>query len=291
MSSSKPTTSHWILLRGLAREARHWNDFPEQLRSELAERGDSARIDALDLPGAGRFSEMKSPLSIKEITDFMREKFIEIRRLMRARGETPPERTRVVAVSMGGMIAADWMERWPDDLKACIFINTSFGGFSPVHHRLTLGAMKHILSSLRPRPKIEQYMNDMDLVLNTLDRNARRQIAETWKIYFDERPYTFENFSRQLFAASRFKAPSEKPPVPTLVLYSEKDRMVSAECSREIVKRWAVESAAHPTAGHDLTIDDARWVIEKMLAWESKLKEVPEADDSLRSRSLSADSV
>jgi pimeloyl-ACP methyl ester carboxylesterase len=281
--SSSSQTSHWILLRGLAREARHWNDFPEQLKAALAARGDTARIDALDLPGAGRFSEMKSPLSISEMTEFAREKFIEIRRRMRERGETPPERTRIVAVSMGGMIAADWMERWPTDFKECVLINTSFAGFSPLHHRLTPGAMKHIFGTLRKRTKIEQTMHEMELVVNTLDKNSRREIAEKWKTYFEERPFTLENFTRQLYAASRFKAPIETPVVPTLVLYSENDRMVSSACSKEIAKRWKAPSASHPTAGHDLTIDDAKWVIEKTLAWEFNLKEIPGEHDSLRS--------
>jgi pimeloyl-ACP methyl ester carboxylesterase len=281
--AAAPTTSHWILLRGLAREARHWNDFPEKLEQALSKRGDLARVDALDLPGAGRFSEMKSPLSIGEMTEFARGKFIEIRRRLRERGETPPERTRLVAVSMGGMIAADWMGRWPDDFKECVLINTSFAGFSPMHHRLRPVAMKHILGTIRKRTRIEQTMHEMDLVVNTLDKNSRREIAEKWKTYFDERPFTLENLTRQLFAASLFRAPGEKPDPPTLVLYSEHDRMVSPECSREIVRRWGTDSAVHPTAGHDLTLDDAEWVIEKMLAWETKLKEIPEEHDSLRS--------
>ncbi len=268
-------TSHWILLRGLAREARHWNDFPEQLQAALAQAGDQARVDALDMPGTGRYSEMKAPLSIREMTEFAREKFLEIRRRLRDRGEVPPERTRLMAVSMGGMVAADWMERWPDDFKECVLINTSFAGFSPMYHRMTLGAMRHIFGTLQRRSPVERTMLEMDLVLNLLGKNERRLIADKWKKFSEERPYKLENFARQLFAASRYRAPSERPSIPTLVLYSQNDRMVSSECSKEIVRRWQTDSASHASAGHDLTIDDARWVIEKTLAWESKLKEIP----------------
>jgi len=275
--------SHWILLRGLAREARHWNDFPEKLTRALEARGENARVDALDLPGTGRFSEMKSPLSIAEMTEFAREKFIEIRRKQRERGEKPSEKTRLIAVSMGGMIAADWMERWPDDFKECVLINTSFAGFSPVHHRLTPGAVKHIFGTLRQKTKVQQTLHELDLVTNTLEPEARESIAKKWQTYFDERPFTIENFSRQLFAAARFRAPAEKPNTPVLVLYSEHDRMVSPECSKEIIRRWKASSEAHPTAGHDLTLDDAQWVIEKTLAWQEKLKEIPACPDSLRS--------
>ena len=38
--------STWVLLRGLAREARHWGEFPACLASRLA----GARLVAVDLP-------------------------------------------------------------------------------------------------------------------------------------------------------------------------------------------------------------------------------------------------
>jgi pimeloyl-ACP methyl ester carboxylesterase len=276
-------TSHWILLRGLAREARHWDDFPERLTKALAEQNEIARVDALDLPGTGRFSEMKSPLSIGELTEFAREKFVEIRRKQRERGEIPSERTRLIAVSMGGMIAADWITRWPDDFREAILINTSFSGFSPVHHRLLPSAAKHLLSTLRPLSAVDRERLSMKLVSNLADNETQEKIAERWSAFALERPFTLENFSRQLLAAARFRAPSEKPDVPVLVLSSAKDRMVSPECSREIVRRWKTDSAVHPTAGHDLTLDDADWVIEKILGWERNLKEIPPVEDSLGS--------
>ncbi len=66
----------------------------------------------------------------------------------------------------------------------------------------------------------------------------------------------------------------------TLVLFSEKDRMVSSACSKAIISKWKTDWAAHPTAGHELTLDDADWVIEKSLAWERELKEVPASRQS-----------
>lgn len=281
--NQSPTTSHWILLRGLAREARHWDEFPEKLKAKLAGQNDIARIDSLDMPGSGRYSEMKSPITIGEMTEFAREKFTEIRRRQRERGETPSERTRLVAVSMGGMIAADWMDRWPDDFKEAVLINTSFHGFSPFYDRLRPSAMKHLLSTLRPLTHFDREMKSMELVTNNLSLEAKKVIAEKWASYALERPFTLENFTRQLFASARYRAPVQKPTVPMLVVYSQNDRMVSADCSKEIIRRWKTDFEVHPTAGHDLTLDDADWVIEKILAWQSKLKEIPGRSDSLRS--------
>ncbi len=275
MNSTTSTTSHWILLRGLAREARHWSKFPELLKAALKAVGDEARIDALDLPGTGRYSEMKSPTTIGDLTEFAREKFNDIRRTMRERGDTPSERTRLLTVSMGGMVAADWMDRWPDDFKECVLINTSFQGFSPLHHRLRPNAVTHLLSSLRPLSHFERELHSLGLVSNRTDKKAAEVIAHEWATFAAERPVTLENFSRQLLAAARFRAPAKKPETPILTLFSEHDRMVDSRCSKEIIRRWETASANHPTAGHDLTLDDPNWVIEKTLAWESSLKEIP----------------
>lgn len=271
--NSNQTSSHWILLRGLAREARHWSNFPEMLTNALALRGDRARMDAIDLPGTGRYSEMKSPITIGELTEFARDKFNDIRRKMRERGEIPPERTRLLAISMGGMIAADWMQRWPDDFKECVLINTSFQGFSPAHHRLKPSAAAHLLGALRPYSNLERELHSLGLVSNRADRAALEAIAREWSTYADERPVTLENFTRQLLAAARFRAPAAAPDVPILTIYSEHDRMVDSRCSKEIVRRWKTASAVHSTAGHDLTLDDPAWVVEQIMVWETNLRE------------------
>jgi pimeloyl-ACP methyl ester carboxylesterase len=268
-------TSHWILLRGLARESRHWDDFPNKLAAKLHEQNETARIDALDMPGSGRYSEMKSPITIGELTEFAREKFIEIRRKQRELGEVPSERTRLVAVSMGGMIAADWMDRWPDDFKEAVLINTSFQGFSPFYDRLRPSAMTHLLSTLRPLTHFDREMKSMELVTNTLSLESKQAIAKKWARYAKERPFSLENFTRQLLASARYRAPAKKPDVPTLVLYSENDRMVSPDCSKEIIRRWKTDFDVHPTAGHDLTLDDPDWVVEKAIEWERHLNEIP----------------
>lgn len=264
------------MLRGLAREVRHWGDFPEKLERRLRDLGENPRIDTLELPGAGRFSEMKSPLTVGEMTDFVRGKFLELRRRLRESGETPSDGTRLIGISLGGMIAADWASRWPDEFKDVILINTSFSGFSPPLDRLTPFAIKHMLGYLRPMTNLERELHAYKLSSHLSDANLAHVRASEWAKWADERPFKPENFGRQLLAAARYRAPLEKPKANVLVLISEKDQMVSPKCSRDIVKRWKVPSETHAWAGHDLTYDDADWVIEKTLAWMTKLKEIPE---------------
>jgi predicted alpha/beta hydrolase family esterase len=76
------------------------------------------------------------------------------------------------------------------------------------------------------------------------------------------------NALRQLFAAARFRACVAKPLTPTLVLASVLDHLVSVECSRALASAWQCTLSLHPSAGHDLPLDDGQWVIAKVLEWQ-----------------------
>jgi pimeloyl-ACP methyl ester carboxylesterase len=115
--------STWILLRGLTREKRHWHGFPQALLRELPD----ARVVELELPGNGELNGRTSPTSIAAMARHCRA---ELARL----GIPPPY--HLLALSMGAMVATAWAESHPDEIEACVLINTSFGAFSPVHRRL-----------------------------------------------------------------------------------------------------------------------------------------------------------
>jgi len=51
------------------------------------------------------------------------------------------------------------------------------------------------------------------------------------------------------------------------VLVSEQDQLVSADCSHAIARQWDVPIQVHPSAGHDLTLDDGPWVVQQVLLW------------------------
>ncbi len=264
MPASNPRT-HWILIRGLARESRHWGDFPAHLERALLAEGHAARVDAIDLPGSGRYSEMKSPTSIPEMAEFVREKLQEIRRRQREAGETPARDTYLVAISLGGMIVSSWLERWRDELAGCVLINTSFRGYSTFLRRLSPASYGHLFRIAKAESAIERERNVLRMVSNRPE--LYDQIAHDWATIHLERPVSHENFARQLLAAARYQPKQVAPVVPVLVLGSDKDRMVDPSCSRVIASRWAATFKVHPSAGHDLPLDDAPWVIQQILDW------------------------
>jgi pimeloyl-ACP methyl ester carboxylesterase len=241
----------WILLRGLTREARHWGNFPNSLRDEFPH----ARVIALDLPGNGEFNAATSPLNVTEMASHCRS-------VLERQGVPPPY--RLLAMSMGGMVAAAWAQQYPHEIDACVLINTSFASISPPHERLRPSAWPGLLQLLfTPAARSRE-----QLVFSLTSRLARTPPAllSEWVAIRQSRPVGMRNALRQLIAAARFRAPSNAP-ASTLVLASAGDNLVDARCSKEIARRWNCAIAMHPTAGHDLPLDEGEWVAREAREW------------------------
>ena len=243
--------STWVLLRGLTREKGHWHDFPRQLALKLP----GAHVVALELPGNGELNAMTSPFSIEGMASHCRN---EMARL----GLPPPY--CLLAMSMGAMVATAWAASHPGEIDACVLINTSFGAFSPVHHRFRLRAWpilgRYLLSrSARSRES---------LIFGLTSRLTQpaAQVIEDWTAIRQARPVRPGNGLRQLIAAARFRAPESRPG-KVLLLASAGDRLVDLRCSLEIARRWKCALAVHPSAGHDLPLDAGAWVVEEVRAW------------------------
>ena len=266
---SDKTSAQFVLLRGLARESRHWGEFPVDLKNELAKISGLAPenifIDAIDLPGAGKFSEMKSPISIPEITEFVRTKFYELRQSRRSEGGTPSFDTYLVAISLGGMVATEWLHHWPDDFAGCVLINTSFRGYSTLTQRLKPANWLSLARLLREKEALRRESEVLKLVSNRAEK--REATARLWAKISLSRPISLENFARQLIAATRFQVAATPPPVQILVVSSSADRFVDPECSKVIAERWNVPWVTHPDAGHDLCLDEPVWLAQQIAKW------------------------
>lgn len=254
--------STWILLRGLAREKRHWGSFPAQLMEQLP----GARIIALDLPGNGEFNALPSPTTITDMASACRQTLAQL-------GASPPY--NLLAISMGAMVATAWAEAHPGEIGACVLINTSFGSFSPLHHRMRPRAWPILLKiMLNPTPEGRERLI---LKLTSSQPMALAHVIATWSAIRQACPVSPWNALRQLLAAARFHAPPS-PSVPVLLLVGAADRLVNPCCSREIARRWNCAMAIHPGAGHDLPLDDGPWVAKEIRSWHagSSFAECPE---------------
>jgi len=246
--------SPWILLRGLTRESGHWGPFPELLRERLA----GADVIAVDLPGNGRLNTRPSPSRIEAMTHGCREQ-------LGALGIGAPY--RLLAMSLGAMVAVDWAHQAPQELGGCVLINTSLRGFSPWHWRLQPANYARLLGLLLARHSAREREA---IVLQLTTRLTDATVIDAWTALREQRPVSAANALRQLLAALRYRPPAAAPVVPLLVLASQRDGLVDPRCSRELAHRWGASIAEHPSAGHDLPLDDGPWVAEQVARWSQR---------------------
>ncbi len=243
----------WILLRGLTRETRHWGTFPQRLSESLG----GAQVICVDLPGNGRLNHMQSPLSVEAMADYCHAE-------LACRGIARP--CHVLAMSLGAMVAVAWAERHPDDIADAILINTSLRPFSPFHQRLRPANYPRVLRLLAGG------VHDGELEAAILDMTTRlvteqRIVIEEWLQWRRENPVSSLNALRQLLAAARYRAPRRSPFGHLLLLAGSGDRLVDPRCSQTLATRWQARLATHPTAGHDLPLDDGAWVLSEIRDW------------------------
>lgn len=240
---------HFYLIRGLIREKGHWGRFIKQLEKHFPD----AKVTTIDIPGAGDYYTSASPLSIKAMVEEMRRDYLQVKK--------DGEDSHLIAISLGGMIAVEWLRSFSEDFHQATLINTSFGGISPVFHRLMPAAFLFLLKvpTLKGREKESRILQ---LVSN--HQNVFNETLDMWETIQRERPVSLPNTFRQLFAAANFRIGNFIPKIPVKILASSHDRMVSVECSRAIAKKWNVTIEEHPTGGHDLSVDDPEWIALKI---------------------------
>lgn len=244
--------SAWVLLRGLTRESRHWGDFPEILKRECSE----AEVHAIDLPGNGRLNAQESPVQVTGMAESCRRQLIEI-------GVAPPY--YLLAMSLGAMVAVAWANLRPEEVAGCVLINTSLRPFSPFHHRLRPRNYLALANLLLPG-RTPRYRESIILQI-TSNRPISPETLNEWADYAAQNPVSARNALRQLRAAIRYQAPLPKPLPPVLVLSGAQDRLVDPRCSQRLAARWHSAFAEHPSAGHDLPLDDAPWVVGQIRRW------------------------
>ncbi|MGZ5054059.1 MAG: alpha/beta fold hydrolase [Methylobacter sp.] len=284
---NKTLGQNWILLRGLARESGHWGDFIPVLQSAFPE----ARITLLDLPGTGCFFQEKSPSSIKAIADSVRRHAFDQGLLQQP--------ATILALSLGAMVAWEWMRRYPEDICGAVLMNTSFADVNPFYQRLRWQSYRDFIALAMTRNLHKRESGILQLTSNrrnismdgvyatdqsgtgvAIDRDGvyaasqsgtgaahRKQITHAWERIQTERPISLKNSLRQMLAAARYRPDDTKPRQPILLLNGLGDRLVAPSCSESIHKKWQLELRRHLWAGHDLTLDDGAWVVLQLKDW------------------------
>ncbi len=244
---------NWLLLRGLARESAHWGSFIEHLQHSFPD----ATINVLDLPGTGRFHKEASPKTIKEITETTRQRAID--------SNYTQQPITLLAVSLGAMVAWEWMYRYPNEISGSILINTSFANLSPFYQRLRWQTYLQVITLLSQKNISHRERAILELVSNTPD--IANKAGPDWTEIQNQRPISFSNAFRQIVAAANYRPSDIRPKSPVLLLNSKTDRLVSPSCSEKIQQKYHLELKRQDWAGHDLTLDDPEWVTSQLKDW------------------------
>ncbi|KAF7957135.1 hydrolase [Cupriavidus sp. UYMU48A] len=237
----------WVFLRGLTRESRHWGTLPQ--RWQAAGLGTPLTID---LPGNGSLCHEESPASVPGLV-------ASVRHSLRQAGRQRP--FRVLAMSLGAMVAAQWARQQPDEVAALVLINTSMRPFSTMTQRLQPAnwpALLRMIANWDNRDDCERIIHRLTCArLDSHEADIRG-----WKQIAESAPVSRRSALRQLLAAARYRAARGASCPATLLIASDADRLVNPVCSAQLARAWRVPLLRHPWAGHDLPHDDPDWLCE-----------------------------
>lgn len=255
---------HFVLLRGLAREAGHWLEFPAQLRQQLCQAlGTECEVHCIDFPGCGEYHQESALTSVSAMTDHARTELHV--HLGQPLSESIGAPVYLLGISMGGMVALDWVQRFPQEIQGLVLINSSTGN-QPFWWRLRPGAWFTMLLALT-LPLRQREALVLRKVSNQLADYQQR--LQQWLAIQQQRPVSRDTIITMLQAAASFIPQISHFP-QGLILASKQDRLVSIRASEALAQRFQWPLCIHPTAGHDLPMDDSHWVVQQITQWLQK---------------------
>lgn len=241
-----------LLLRGLTREKAHWYDFPEKLQAG----NDEYRIFHLELPGAGKYSNVEFPLKTKPLVNFLNSQVEKFKKDYAGSWH-------IVTISLGGMVALRYLEAFPNAIDSTVIINSSARDLSPIHHRMQLKIWKDILSVPFKRNANDAEKLILSFVTNLLNEDKIQEVSSCFARVKNENPMSLKNMIKQLVWAAKNSSP-KKLHANLFFIASKADRMVDFNCSKKLADKYNASLELHSSAGHDIPLDDGPWLVSKI---------------------------
>ncbi len=233
-----------IGLRGLTRGSGHWGKFPQILNSMDS----SIDFELLEIPGNGTRCSESPPIQAAKAVAMIRE------RSRFVKGQMP---FSILGISLGGMLALKWAELFPSEITKLFVVNSSLAQLSPFYKRLNVGQIPQMYKALQASDFIEREKMILNMTSNDLPSSLAQvpALASFSKQY----PVSRSSFIRQLTMAARVRI-AESLEVQLKIICSRGDQLVDSSCSKKISDFLDAELLIHPTAGHDLPLDDPEWL-------------------------------
>ncbi len=240
--------NHWIFLRGLTRGNVHWGEFSSLFKNS----NPNSKIEFLELPGNGLNFEEETPTDPHAIIKILRERSILLRE---------NEKIILCGISLGGMIALKWAELYPNEISSVTIINSSLKQLSPFYFRLSPFVLgKLFLTFFSSDPEVQE-----KLILDLTSNNSHNYslYLKKFQDFSKQYPVSKTNTLRQLLLANNIKV-DHSMAKKVRIIASKNDRLVSFNCSVHLSHFFQQEIIIHPSAGHDLPLDDPQWLIEAL---------------------------
>lgn len=240
----------WVLIRGIVSEKYHWGDFYSQVKKRFPDH----LVETADILGNGTSRNKLSSLNISTQINNLRQQV------------SSKNKKILFGFSLGGMLALEWAYAHPDEVGALVLVNTSLHP-SPFQKRLRPAALKTILQAGLKKDYLSREEMILKMTTAQLPLEKIKSTAEDWGQYGMRNPTKSINFFLQLALAAKIKQRPRPPAVPTLLLSSALDQVVHPDCSKKIAAIWNLKHECHEGAGHDLTLEDPEWVLNKVRNW------------------------
>ena len=254
LASLEAAVMNWLLLRGLAREQRHWHEF----RTLLAERVGAERVHLLDVAGTGS-EHARWP---RPSVDWMAA---DVARRWSALASVGQGRDwGVIGLSLGGMIALELCQKLPDRIAHAVIINASSRA-TPRRARLRAAAAVGLARAAFSADAVQRELRILSFTSALPLAERTRYARLSAEFDRDGRPSAWTVLA-QLAAAARFSAPAHSSVAARLLFVcSRNDALVQPRSSHDLAAWYGAVCDEHPWAGHDLALDDPLWLCERVV--------------------------
>ncbi len=236
----------WVWLRGLARESGHWGGLPRRAEEALGE-----RVLTIDLPGFGRNADKNCPVDMREMVSFLVAQTQHLTSI------------NILAVSLGGLVALNWAGA-DSRVVSVTAVNSSSRlnrFYQRIHPQKVWQLMRFFIGD-----KNEDHREEKILSIVSNCEMKSKQVLSLWSEIARRRPTHTKQVLRQLYLAAR--APVVNPQLlqhcRLTFLASNCDKLVSPVCSHTLASYYQGRLLVHPTAGHDLPLDDPEWLLGQL---------------------------
>jgi len=232
----------------------------------------------MDLPGAGRLYDQPALASIEEMADFLHQTYQHSL-------DSAEEKKVLLATSLAGNVALDWLLRYPADFSGAALVGTGLKGVCDSKKRVQPEAKEQFVDIFLTSDVNKREQKFLSINSNLQQHND--SLLQAWVQIQQRHPVSKTTLMKQTVAGMLYQPPKEVPIVPLLIVGSQADQIVAPECIRAVHAHLGGQLAMHPTSGHGIPIDAPLWLADTFAHWiQSSVLPAPDPEELISASPL-----